>query len=197
MLECDFDSDVGELAGMARKHGPWTIEGSTEKHRDEFMEVVEDRVVRPDGEPGTFTVTRMLPGVSILALDEEGFAYLTREFRYAVGRESLEVVSGAIDEGEEPLEAARRELREELGIRADEWTDMGTVDALTSQVWSPVRIFLARRLTFGKSEQEGVELIEPVRMRFEEALRAVLESRITHSLSCVLILKTRLRLGAG
>ncbi|HEY0078389.1 MAG TPA: NUDIX hydrolase [Pyrinomonadaceae bacterium] len=182
---------------MARKHGPWTIEGSTEKHRDEFMEVVEDRVVRPDGEPGTFTVTRMLPGVSILALDEEGFAYLTREFRYAVGRESLEVVSGAIDEGEEPLEAARRELREELGIRADEWTDMGTVDALTSQVWSPVRIFLARRLTFGKSEQEGVELIEPVRMRFEEALRAVLESRITHSLSCVLILKTRLRLGAG
>lgn len=180
---------------MARKHGPWTIEDSTEKHRDEFMEVVEDRVVKPDGEPGTFTVARMLPGVSILALDEEGFAYLTREFRYAVGRESLEVVSGAIDEGEEPLEAARRELREELGIRAAEWTDMGTVDALTSQVWSPVRIFLARGLRFGESEQEGVELIEPVRMRFEEAVSAVLESRITHSLSCVLILKTRLRLG--
>ncbi len=70
---------------MARKYGPWTIEGSTEKHKDEFMEVVEDRVVRPDGEPGTFTVARMLPGVSILALDEEGFVYLTKEFRYALG----------------------------------------------------------------------------------------------------------------
>jgi 8-oxo-dGTP pyrophosphatase MutT (NUDIX family) len=178
---------------MGRQYGPWTIEGSTEKHKDEFMEVVEDRVVKPDGEPGTFTVARMLPGVSVLALDDEGFVYLTREFRYAVGRESLEVVSGAIDEGEEPLEAARRELHEELGIEADEWIDLGTVDALTSQVWSPVRIFLARGLRFGEAEQDSAEIIEPVRMRLEEALSAVVESRITHSLSCVLILKTSLR----
>jgi ADP-ribose pyrophosphatase len=161
------------------------------------MEVIEDRVIKPDGERGTFTVARMLPGVSVLALDEEGFVYLTREFRYAVGRESLEVVSGAIDEGEEPQDAARRELHEELGIEADEWIDMGTVDAITSQVLCPVRIFLARRLKFGESEQEGAEIIEPVKMRFEEALSAVLESHITHSLSCVLILKASERLRAG
>jgi 8-oxo-dGDP phosphatase len=119
---------------MRRKHGPWTITESVRKYSNQFIEVIEDQVIQPDGEPGTYAVVRMKPGISVLALDEGGTVYLTRQFRYATGRESIEAVSGGLDEGENARDGARRELREELGIEAKEWTELGLVDLDTSIV---------------------------------------------------------------
>src|SRR4030095_11048479 len=130
----------------ARKKGPWTVEETAQIYQSPWIEVCEDSVIRPDGQPGRFATVRMKPGVSVLAMDEEGFVYLTSEFRYAIERDSIEVVSGAIDEGEAPHEAARRELREELGAEAQEWTGLGCVDPFTSVVHSPAHLFFARRL---------------------------------------------------
>ena len=174
---------------MASKNGPWTVRQTTEEYRDDFIQVYRDDVVRPDGDPGTYSTVTMPSGVSILALGEDGSVHLTRQFRYAVGRDSLEVASGAIDGGEEPLEAARRELREELGIEAEEWTDLGRVDLDTSIVRSPAQLFLARRLSFTGSDQEGTEVMRPVKTSLAEAVQLVMDSEITHSPSCVLILK--------
>lgn len=172
-----------------REHGPWIIRSTRPIHRDPWVAVTMDDVIRPDGKPGTYTVVQLKPGVSVLAQDDEGFVYLTEEFRYAVGRMSLEVVSGGIDTGEEAKAAGQRELKEELGIEAAAWTDLGTMDPFTSMVLSPARLFLARGLTFGEHEREGTEQIRCVKMRLEEAVQRVLASKITHSPSCLLILK--------
>src|SRR3954447_23271627 len=126
-----------------KEHGPWKVLGSRDVHQDPWLALAVDNVIRPDGRPGTFSVVRVKPGVSVLALDGDGFVYLAEEFRYAVGRRTLEVVNGGREEGEDPLEAARRELKEELGIEASEWIDLGTVDPFTSMVLSPARLFLA------------------------------------------------------
>jgi 8-oxo-dGTP pyrophosphatase MutT (NUDIX family) len=174
---------------MERKHGPYTIKSSECLHKDEFGEMWLDEVVRPNGEPGCYATMRMRPGVAVLALDAGGFAYLVRTFRYAVGKECVEVVQGMVDEGEQAREAARRELREELGIEAEEWTDLGLVDAVTSQVFSPAQIFLARGLTFGETEREGGEKMQAVKVKLEEAVRMVMDGEITQGTSCVLILK--------
>src|SRR5690349_13182721 len=103
---------------MPGRHGPWTIEASNPVYRNPFIEVVEDGVIRPDGQPGVYGTVAMKPGVAVLPLDVDGRAYLTREFRYAVGRDSIEVAGGGIDAGESPQDAARREAREELGVEA-------------------------------------------------------------------------------
>lgn len=174
---------------MERKHGPWTIKSSECLHRDEFVEVWLDEVVKPDGEPGRYATMKMKPGVGVLAVDGEGFAHLVRLFRYAVGKECVEVVQGIIDEGEQEAEAARRELREELGFEAEELTDLGLVDAITSQVFSPARIFLARGLSFGEPDRESTEKLRHVKVKLEEAVRMVLDGEITQGISCVLILK--------
>lgn len=174
---------------MTRKHGPWTVKETVRRYADDFVEFYEDKVLKPDGEPSSYAVMRMRPGVSVLAVDDDGTAYLTKQFRYAVGRESVEVVSGMIDEGEQAQEAARRELREELGIEAAEWTDLGLIDAVTSQVFCPAQIYLARGLKFGETERGASEEMESVRMSFAEAIEAVMRGEITHGLSCVLILK--------
>ncbi len=174
---------------MEKKVGRWTIKGSERLYCDEFVEFWVDEVVGPDGKPGRRAVTKMLPGVSVLALDGEGFVHLVRTFRYAVGRESVEAVAGAIEEGEEPSDAARRELREELGIEAEELLDLGHADAVTSQVLSPSRLFLARGLSFGEPEQDSTEDLKPLKLKLAEAVRMVMSGEITQALSGLLILK--------
>jgi ADP-ribose pyrophosphatase len=179
-----------------RAHGPWKVHSTREVHRDSWLTLTLDDVTRPDGTPGTFRVIRSKPFVCVLALDDDGVVHLTEEFRYALGRLSLEVVGGGIDPGEEPLAAGKRELQEELGIQASEWEDLGTVNPFTSMVLAPGRLFLARGLRFGEHSPEGTELIRRVKMRLEEAVQAVLDGRITHGPSCVLILKASLRVQA-
>ena len=174
---------------MPRQHGPWTVHESNRVYRNPFIEVVEDRVTRPDGQPGFYGTVAMKPGVAILPIDEDGTAYLTREFRYAIGRDSIEVAGGGIDEGESPLEAARREAREELGVEASEWIGLGSIDPFTAVVRSPAHLFLARGLSFTPTERDGTEVIESVRVPFEEAVRLVMDGSISHGPSCVLILK--------
>jgi len=173
---------------MERKHGPWTIKETTEKYRDDFIAVYEDSVIRPDGEPGTYATVRMKPGVSVLPVDHDGTIYLTRQFRYATGAESVEAVSGGVEDEHEDA-SARRELREELGIEATELIRLGRMDMDTSIVRSPVGLFLARGLKFTEAEQEGTERIKPFKTTLEQAVGMVLRSEITHGPSCVLLLK--------
>lgn len=181
---------------MTRIKGLWLVEESVQKYKNAWLELNEDRVIRPDGKPGNFATVRMKPGVSVLAMNDLAQVYLTSEYRYAVERESIEVVSGGIDEDEPPPVAARRELREELGIEAAQWIDLGFVDPFTSAIHSPATLFLARKLSLVKPEPEGTELIKVLKLDLSEAVRMVMESEITHGPSCVLILKTYLLLNS-
>ncbi|MDO8505829.1 MAG: NUDIX hydrolase [bacterium] len=172
-----------------KQHGPWKIKKSEVKYKSPWMEVVEDEVIQPDGTPGIYSVLKKGAGVSVLAIDDDGFTYLTREFKYALGIESLEAVSGFIDEGETNLQAAKRELREETGIKADELIDMGRVDPFTASFISPAYLFLAKKLHFSEATPDHTEIIERIKIPFDDAVQMVMESKITHGPSCVLILK--------
>ena len=176
-----------------RRHGPWKILNSQSVYRDPWIDVRKDDVVRPDGQPGTYSVVTVRRGVTVVALDEDDVLHLTEEFHYAVGRLTLEGVSGGTEAGEEPLQTARRELAEELGIEAEHWTDLGTIDPITSSVDSPTRMFLARGLRHGPSSPEGTELIRCVKVPLQEAVAMVLDSRITHAATCVAIMKVFLK----
>lgn len=172
-----------------RKKGPWTIKNTTQQYQNSFITVVEDQVIRPDGQPGTYSTVRMKPGVAVLPLEDNNTVHLIRQFRYAIGQESLEAVTGALEADEPLLAAAQRELEEEVGIRAKDWNDLGKFDLDTSIVHCPVHLFLAKSLTFIQNHPEGTETIEKCKMPLEQALTMVLEGQITHAPSCILILK--------
>ena len=176
---------------MAQKHGPWTIQETRQKYHNSFINVREDQVLQPDGQPGMYATVTMKPGVAILPIDSDRYVYLTRQFRYALGKESIEVVCGALESDEPPLEAAQREIQEELGIKADEWIELGFFHIDTSIVHCPMHIFLAKQLTFAEANQEGTETIETLHIPFDAAVQMVMDSVITHGPSCVLILKAR------
>ena len=175
-----------------RRHGPWTIVNTRQVYRDPWLQLTVDDVVRPDGLPGTYSTLQLKPGICVIAVGDSNEVYLTREFHYAVGRVTIEGVSGGIEETEDPLEAARRELREELGIVAKDWRSLGFVDPFTAAVLSPTKLYLASQLSFVPPENEGTERIECVRMSIDEALAMVDQSEITHAPTCVALLKVAL-----
>jgi len=178
-----------------RRHGPWQIVASNERYRDPWVQVVRDEVIRPDGLPGSYCVVTLKPGVCVVAMDAEDRVHLTREFHYAVGVETVEAVSGGRDGDEPPLVAAQRELREELGLVAANWVDLGRVDPFTANVYSPTQLYLATELTRVERELEGTELIEAYPILLEEAIDRVMAGQITHAPTCTALLKVARRLG--
>jgi hypothetical protein len=174
---------------MVKKNGPWVIKETKRIYEDEFIKVDEDEVVRPDGEPGTYSTVRVKPGVIRLAIDNENYVYLTKQFRYALGQDSIEVVCRAVEENESALEAAKREVREEVGIEGSEWADMGTVDLETSIVNCRTSLFIVRDLRHVETDRDPTESMKTLKMSLDKAVAMVMNSEITHGPSCVLSLK--------
>lgn len=174
------------------ERGPWKVLTSRDVYADPWIRVQIDDVLRPDGRPGIHSIIHIKPGVCVLAIDDELNVYLTEEFHYAVGRVTLEGVSGGIEPNESTLQSAERELREELGLSAAKWTDLGVIDPFTANVVSPTRLYLAQELTQVKTAHEGTETIRRIHVPLAEAMRLLAEGKITHAPTCVLLLKAHL-----
>ena len=151
-----------------------------------------DNVLRPDGLPGTYSTVQIKPGVCVIPVSDDGTCYMTKEFHYAVGRDTIEGISGGIEDGETAELAATRELEEEVGIVAGKLVSLGVVDPLTAALRSPTQMFLATDLRFTQCNPESTECIERVELPFAKVLRMVIENEITHAPSCVAILKANM-----
>ena len=180
-----------------KKHGPWTILESNKKYSDPWIEVRRDEVIRPDGKPGTYATVKLKSGVCVVAIDNEQHVHLTREFHYAVGRVTIEGVSGGIEENESPIAAATRELAEELGLEAGKWTHIGTLDPFTAAIHSTVDLYLAEELSECEAAPEGTELIEHISFPLETVIQMCRDSQITHSPTVAAIFRIALDFSQG
>jgi ADP-ribose pyrophosphatase len=176
------------------KKGPWDVQRTTSIYQDDFIQVNADEVVGPDNNKRTYATVAVKAGVAILAIDQSDRVYLTKQFRYAVDKESIEVVCGGVEPGTDPLTAAKSELEQEVGIRASDWRHLGTIEMDTAVVHCPMHLYVASGLTEVGSKQEPTEKIEHFTAALDEALTMVLDSVITQAVSCNLILKAYLQL---
>lgn len=189
---CSPSSENAAAPGSLQTHGPWQIKSSRVAYEDPWVSVRRDEVVRPDGKDGSYAAICIKPGVCVIAIDEQQRVHLTQEFHYAVGRTTIEGVSGGIEAGDTALETAHRELIEELGITAQRMSFLGTTDPFTASVNSPTALFVASGLTLGASRPESTELIRPVVMSLAQAVRAVISGQITHAPTCIVLLRMAL-----
>lgn len=175
---------------MPKKHGPWIIKKSKIIYQDNWLKLTQDQVIKPDKTSGTFSLVKMKDGVSVLPFDNEGYVYLVKEFRYGLGENNIGTISGAIEPKETPLQAAKRELKEETGIIAKKWIHLGKIDPFSNSIKSSADLFLAQNLNFTNAHPEGTEKIKIIKVKFGEAVKMSMSNKITHAQSCVLILKT-------
>src|SRR5262249_54516856 len=150
-------------------------------HRGNLVQLREDRVVLPRGTETVFEYVEIKHGSSVLAMEENGDVWLVLEWKYAIDRPSLEVVSGGIEPNESPVEGAHGELREELGKTARELIPFGHVDPFRTMLRCPNHLFLARGLGEAEREPEEAESnMELHRLPFAEAYEMAVRGEITH-----------------
>jgi 8-oxo-dGTP pyrophosphatase MutT (NUDIX family) len=176
---------------------PWRTESSRVVFDDGRLRLYQDEVLQPDGRPGSYAYLEVAaPIVSVVPVDDDGNVYLVRQWRYPWGHNSWELPSGGAEDGENPLEAARRELAEEVQLHAREWEPLagGYSSATIRSHW---HLYLARGLvstdshTRDGSEQDLIARRVPLAV----AVQAAMDGRIAHGMSVVGLLRAARRLG--
>lgn len=139
---------------MPKPTNPWKTLSSKIVHQTDALTLYEDSVIKPNGQPGTYTYFESRPFVLIVGFDGTHFIMI-RQYRYPLKRVMTEFAGGSIEPNEDPLEAAKREFWEETGFTAKQWAKLGTT--LNP---NQATIFLAQELTSsGHNEMlaDGIE----------------------------------------
>ena len=143
-----------------------------------LLKLYRDEVEVPGGGRAGREVVHHPGGAAVVALDGEGNVYLERQFRYPYRGVVVEIPAGKLEEGEDPFDTIRRELKEELGATAGRWDALGHIMPSVGYTDEMLYLYLARDLTFGETHWDKDEYLEPFKLPFAEALARAADGRI-------------------
>ena len=173
-----------------------TVESKT-LFEGKIIKVTLDVAELPDGTLANREVVYHPGGVAILALDENNQVPLVRQFRYPLQRLLLELPAGKLDHGpeEDRLLGAQRELSEETGYEAKEWTYLGYALASPGFCDEALHMYLARDLKRVGQHLDEDEFLDVVTMPFDQLVEQVMDGTITDAKTVATTLKVKVLLG--
>lgn len=162
---------------------------SKEIFNGRVIRVTLDKVQLEDGTTSTREVVHHHGGACVLPVDADGNVTMVRQFRYVLGEELWELPAGKLEAGEDPFEAAKRELSEECGLTADTYTELGVVYPTVGYDSERIYLWAAEGLhTVGQHLDAG-EFLDVVKMPFAQALGLVMDGTIRDSKTQIALLK--------
>jgi 8-oxo-dGTP pyrophosphatase MutT (NUDIX family) len=183
-------------ATMSESKNPWKTLSSKNIYDNPWISVREDQVIKPKGGNGIYGVVSFKnKAIGVVPVDADGYTYLVGQFRYTLNEYTWEIPEGGGPIGIDPLESAKRELKEETGFVAAQWTNLGRLHTSNSVTDEEGFIFLAQNLTEGESEPEDTEELIVKKVHLTEAVEMVMRSEITDSLAIIGIMKAAKYLG--
>ncbi|WP_201983108.1 NUDIX domain-containing protein [Hymenobacter rubidus] len=178
-------------------HNPWQTLSSEVKYHNPWISVREDQVLNPGGGRGIYGVVTMKnKALGIVPIDDEGNTWLVGQYRYPLNEYSWEIPMGGGLVELDILESAQRELKEETGLLAARWTRIARLHTSNSVTDEEGFVFLAEELTQGELEPEETEDLRIWKLPLAEAIRMVMDDRITDGVSVAGLLKAEKVLAA-
>ena len=177
---------------------PWKVLGEKKVYENPWVAVTEYDVLNPSGGKGIYGKVHFKSiAIGILPLDDSLNTWIVGQYRFPLNQYSWEIPEGGGKFDVDPLESARRELLEETGLVAAEWSTLMEIHTSNSVTDEYGIVYLARQLQQKEPEPEETEQLQVKKISFEEAYQMVEKGKITDSISVAAILKVKLMIADG
>jgi ADP-ribose pyrophosphatase len=153
------------------------------------IHLFRDEILLPNGNKGVREVVRHPGAVCVLPLTDDGEVIFVNQFRYALNKVTLEVPAGKLEKGEDPQDAALRELSEETGIEAKKIIPMGALYTTPALMDEIIYMYIATELTQGEQHLDEDEFVNAVKIPLNKAVDMVMSGEIRDSKTQTMILK--------
>ncbi|MBA3664108.1 MAG: NUDIX hydrolase [Bacteroidetes bacterium] len=176
----------------------WQTLKTEVKFETPWIKVTKHDVLNPAGKPAQYGVVGFKNiAIGILPLDKDLNTWIVGQWRYPLEQYSWEIIEGGGPHGIDPIESAKRELKEETGILAEKYTELCRIHTSNSVTDEYGIIYLAQSLSFSEAEPEESEDLTVRKVTFNTAYEMVMNGEISDSLSMVAILKTKILIDKG
>lgn len=135
----------------------------------------------PDGREATRDVVVHPGGATVIPLSDDNCLYLVRQYRAAVGKIMLELPAGKLDKEEDPLECAKRELKEETGIKANRIKKISEINTTPGFCDETLHMYLATELEVGEAKLDNDEFLRVEKISIPKVLDMIVNNEITDS----------------
>ena len=159
-----------------------------------IITVKKDTVMLENGQKAPRELINHPGGVCVVPLTDNGEVIMVRQFRYAYKKALLEVPAGKLNYGEDPFECGKRELMEETGAVAENYTYLGKVYPTPAYLDEVIHVYLAQGLSFGEQKLDEDEFLEVERYPLSDLVQMVMNNEIEDAKTQVAILKTHVLL---
>ncbi|MCQ2512816.1 MAG: NUDIX hydrolase [Lachnospiraceae bacterium] len=163
---------------------------SKEVYKGKLLWIFEDQVTLPNGQTASREIMKHNGASAIVPITKEGNVIMERQFRYPFGRIITEIPAGKLDGPEEDrLEAAKRELKEETGITADTWINLGDFYPSVAYTTECITLFLASGLHKGERKLDEDEFLNLEEIPLEDVVQDIMSGKIADGKTIAAILK--------
>jgi len=183
---------------MNENENPWQTTSSKVEYENAWIKVSEHKTINAAGNDGIYgTVHYKNLAIGIIPLDEENNTWLVGQYRYPLNKYSWEICEGGCPVNTSPLATAKRELLEELGIKAENWQELLQLHLSNSVSDELGILYIAKNLSFHEPEPEDGEVLQLKKVPFKQVFEMVMSGEITDSLSVAGILKMKILMDSG